>query len=94
VTDLLDGEPVAAPFYSLARGAWVPYALRWDAETGEFHGIEGPVGLGQRREIRNAGRHWTRVSSSWASRSGNAPIQPHRGLLCGEQLAQPAGSAP
>ena len=31
-------------FFSLARAAWIPYALAWDPETGAFRGVEGPRG--------------------------------------------------
>ena len=30
---------------SLARAEWVPYALTWDADSGEFRGVEGPRGF-------------------------------------------------
>ena len=34
-----------APFFSLARAAWIPYAVVWDPESSEFHGVEGPRGF-------------------------------------------------
>jgi hypothetical protein len=33
-----------APFFCLARAAWIPYALTWDPETGAFHGVEARSG--------------------------------------------------
>ena len=34
-----------APYFSLARGEWIPYAVTWDDRTGEFRGVEGPRGF-------------------------------------------------
>ena len=48
--------PAAAPYFSLARGAWIPYALTWDPETGEFRGVEGPRGFASYREAVEASR--------------------------------------
>ena len=45
-----------APYFSLARAAWIPYALTWDPETGEFHGVEGPRGFATYREAVEASR--------------------------------------
>jgi hypothetical protein len=48
-----------APFFCLARGAWMPYALTWDAESGEFRGVEGPHGFASSREAVQASRFLT-----------------------------------
>ena len=45
-----------APFFALARGAWIPYACTRDPETGEFPGVEGPRGLDTDREAVEASR--------------------------------------
>ena len=46
----------SAPYFSLAPGAWVPYACTWDPETGEFRGVEGSRGFDTYREAwRRAG---------------------------------------
>lgn len=45
-----------APFFSLSRGARIPYALTWDPETGEFRGAEGPRGFASYREAVEASR--------------------------------------
>jgi hypothetical protein len=45
-----------APFFSLARAAWIPFVLIWDPETGEFRGVEGPQGFDTRPEAREASR--------------------------------------
>jgi hypothetical protein len=45
-----------APYFSLARGAWVPYAFTWDASSGEFRGVEGPRGFDTYREAVEARR--------------------------------------
>ncbi len=45
----------AAPF-SLARGAWIPYACTWDDSTGAFLGVEGPRGFASYREAVEASR--------------------------------------
>jgi len=34
--------PTPAPFFCLTRAAWIPYALTWDPESGEFRGVESP----------------------------------------------------
>jgi hypothetical protein len=44
------------PFFSLARAAWIPYALTWDPETGAFRGVEGPRGFATYREAVEASR--------------------------------------
>src|SRR5580765_4008384 len=56
---MLDCSPVIAPYFSLARGEWVPYVLTWDAETGEFRGVEGPRGFATYREALEASRFLT-----------------------------------
>jgi hypothetical protein len=43
-----------APYFSLARAAWIPYALAWDPETGAFRGVEGPRGFDTYREAVEA----------------------------------------
>jgi hypothetical protein len=52
-------DEVAAPF-SLARAAWIPYAVTWDPETGAFHGVEGPRGFASYREAVEASRFLSR----------------------------------
>ena len=52
-----------APFFSLARAAWIPYALTWDPETGEMRGVEGPRGFATYREAVEASRFLARASS-------------------------------
>jgi hypothetical protein len=47
---------VAAPYFSLAVGEWIPYAFTWDPETGEFRGVEGPRGFDTYREAVEASR--------------------------------------
>jgi hypothetical protein len=46
----------AATFFCLTRDAWTPYALTWDAESGEFRGVEGPRGFATYREAVEASR--------------------------------------
>ena len=48
-----------APFFSLARGEWMPYVFSWDRETREFHGVEGPRGFASYREAVE----WRRAGS-------------------------------
>ena len=45
-----------APYFCLARAAWVPYILAWDPETGEIRGVEGPCGFDTYREAVEASR--------------------------------------
>ena len=47
------------PFFSLARDAWIPYALTWDPETGALCGVEGPRGFPSYREAVEASRFLT-----------------------------------
>jgi hypothetical protein len=58
---MLDGSPVIAPYFSLARGEWIPYVVTWDALTGEFRRVEGPRGFASYREAVEASRFrpWT-----------------------------------
>ena len=49
-------EVTPAPLFSLARAAWIPYALTWAPETGEFRGVEGPRGFDTYREAVEASR--------------------------------------
>jgi hypothetical protein len=51
-----DVPMTAAPFFSLARAAWIPYALTWDTESGDFRGVEGPRGFDTYREAVEASR--------------------------------------
>jgi hypothetical protein len=48
------GPTTPAPFFSLAQAAWIPYAITWDPETGELHGVEGPRGFATYREAVEA----------------------------------------
>jgi hypothetical protein len=58
--DRLPGMPrnpsAVAPFFSLARAAWIPYALTWDPETGALCGADGPRGFASYREAVEASR--------------------------------------
>jgi hypothetical protein len=45
-----------APFFSLAFGAWIPYALTWDPKTGALRGVAGPRGCASYRETVEASR--------------------------------------
>ena len=47
-----EGHPTLtpAPFFCLTRAAWIPYAVTWDPESGEFHSVEGPRGFDTYRE--------------------------------------------
>lgn len=45
-----------APYFSLLRGEWIPYAFTWDDRTGEFRGAKGPRGFGSYREAMQASR--------------------------------------
>jgi hypothetical protein len=45
-----------APFYSLARAAWMPYALTWDPASGALHSVEGPRGFDTYRAALEASR--------------------------------------
>jgi hypothetical protein len=47
---------IVAPFFCLARAAWMPYACTWDAETGALRGVEGPRGFATYREAVEASR--------------------------------------
>ena len=33
-----------APFFSLARGVWIPYALTWNEQSGEFRRVRAGAG--------------------------------------------------
>jgi hypothetical protein len=37
--------PTIAPFFSLARAAWIPAVVAWDPDTGESRRVEGPRGF-------------------------------------------------
>lgn len=45
-----------APSFSLARGAWVPRVVTWDADTGDVRRIEGPEGLATYPQALEASR--------------------------------------
>ena len=49
-------EIIVAPYFSLARAAWILYALTWDPETGAFRRVEGPRGFVSYREAVEASR--------------------------------------
>jgi hypothetical protein len=49
-------EPTPAPYFCLARAAWIPYAHTWDDTTGEIRGVEGPQGFARYREAVEASR--------------------------------------
>ena len=53
-------RPTAAPYFSLTRGEWIPYAFTWDATAGEFHGVEGARGFATYREAVEASRFLVR----------------------------------
>ena len=42
-----DHGQAVAPFFCLARAAWIPYALTWDPETGAFRGVRGAARVRQ-----------------------------------------------
>jgi hypothetical protein len=42
--------PTPAPYFCLARAAWIAYAITWTPETGELRGVEGPRGFASYRE--------------------------------------------
>ena len=46
----------AAPYFSLVRGAWIPYTITWDEQTGEYRSVEGPRGFASYREAVQASR--------------------------------------
>jgi hypothetical protein len=48
--------PTSAPYFSLARAAWIRYALTWNPETGEIRGVEGPRGFATYCEAVEASR--------------------------------------
>ena len=52
-----DVSPVAeaAPYFSLARAAWVPCVVTW-SETGELRRLEGPEGFTDDRQALDASR--------------------------------------
>jgi hypothetical protein len=49
---------MAAPYFCLARAAWISYAVTWDADTGAFRDIEGR-GFDSYREAVEASRFLT-----------------------------------
>lgn len=55
--------PTPVPFFCLARAAWMPYAVTWDPESGEFRGVEGPRGFNTRREELEASRFLDRAEA-------------------------------
>jgi hypothetical protein len=46
--------PTPAPFFCLARAAWIPYAITWDEKTGALRGVEGPCGFASYRAARGS----------------------------------------
>jgi hypothetical protein len=50
---------IVAPFFSLTRAAWIPYALAWNPETGAFRSVAGPRGFASYREAVEASRFLT-----------------------------------
>lgn len=50
----------AAPYFSLARRAWIPCVARSDVETGEFIRTEGPSGFQTWQEAKEASRFLAR----------------------------------
>jgi hypothetical protein len=49
------GETASAPFFFLARAAWIiPYSIFWDAKSGEFHGVAGPRDFASHRHAAEA----------------------------------------
>jgi len=59
-----DHGQAVAPFFSLARAAWVPYVLAWDPESGEFRSVEGPQRFATYREAVEASRFLTVLTLS------------------------------
>jgi hypothetical protein len=55
----LPTKPMVAPYFSLARALWIPAALAWDAQTGEYRRVEGPRGFETYREAVEASRFLT-----------------------------------
>lgn len=49
------------PYFSLARGEWVPRVVTWDEETGFFERVEGPKGFRTYREALEASRFLMRT---------------------------------
>jgi hypothetical protein len=47
---------VLSPYFSLARGAWIPCVIWWDPETEYFHRVEGPDGFTTWGEADEASR--------------------------------------
>jgi hypothetical protein len=50
------GRGFPAPYFSLARAAWLPCVATWDAATGEFRRVEGARGFETYREAVEASR--------------------------------------
>jgi len=48
-----------APYYSLARAAWIPCVVSRDPETGEYVHVEGPEGFGEYDQAAEAARFLT-----------------------------------
>jgi hypothetical protein len=46
-----------APFFSLARGQWIPcVVVTWDPDTGEYRRVEGPDGFAEYEQAVKAAR--------------------------------------
>jgi len=59
VTTRIEAAAVA-PYFDLARRAWIPCIVLWAPETGEFARTEGPVGLRTWDETQEASRFLVR----------------------------------
>ncbi len=55
----------AAPYFCLARAAWMPYAITWDPETGALRGVEGPRGFASYHEAVEASRFLGLTVNHW-----------------------------
>ena len=52
------------PYFSLARGLWIPRVITWDPQTGFFDSVDGPEGF---TEYHRA------VEASWFLRFPSSP---------------------
>ncbi len=62
-------EPMtnAAPYFFLARPAWIPCAVIWDLDSGEFRRVEGPRGCETYQEAVEASRFLRPLDKELAS---------------------------
>jgi hypothetical protein len=59
---------VSAPYFNLARAAWIPCATWWDAATGEFRRRGGSDGFTTWQEAMHAGWFLFRIAAvEWRS---------------------------